>query len=321
MVVSSSVALAAHAEEAAVAADAAVLAVTETPEVAATLEAAAAPLSTPGELAVIAAPLVLYGIFNGYRSFVNPKATFNDFLFLTVALGIVYNIVSIVVFKAEVRVQELYATLGACNGSSVLVHNSALLPHIRTMRQQLQSWRKESEDRLAEAEETAAAAKAESQHYSQPLTFWIVASVPHQPSATLLTGPSVPLALMSAPPPFVEPWQAMHSTERALSEIQHQHAELTQLHSSQTTEQQHREARYAQLEAELERGKDACVAVLAKADATAAREAESNRALHEVQLLQQSQQQAMQLEHERRVAEMGSSHSQQVFAVLCYGGC
>lgn len=65
MVVSSSVALAAHAEEAAVAADAAVLAVTETPEVAATLEAAAAPLSTPGELAVIAAPLVLYGIFNG----------------------------------------------------------------------------------------------------------------------------------------------------------------------------------------------------------------------------------------------------------------
>ncbi|MEW5311568.1 MAG: hypothetical protein WDW38_003276 [Sanguina aurantia] len=291
MVVSSSVALAAHAEEAAVAADAAVLAVTETPEVAATLEAAAAPLSTPGELAVIAAPLVLYGIFNGYRSFVNPKATFNDFLFLTVALGIVYNIVSIVVFKisdlapsalvvtagngaegvdllrtqlerlstelqvmrcqaaesdlakelmvaertllimhlqgctgaldtgassidadaavtkvnasaaiAEVRVQELYATLGACNGSSVLVHNSALLPHIRTMRQQLQSWRKESEDRLAEAEETAAAAKAESQHYSQ----------------------------------------AMHSAERALSEIQHQHAELTQLHSSQTTEQQHR---------------------------------------------------------------------------------
>lgn len=64
MFVSSSVAFAAHAEEAAVAVDAAASAVTETPEVAATLEAAA-PLSTPGELAVIAAPLVLYGIFNG----------------------------------------------------------------------------------------------------------------------------------------------------------------------------------------------------------------------------------------------------------------
>ena len=46
-------------------------------------------------------PLVLYGIFNLYRQRLNPKASFQDFLFLAGTVVVFGNIISIVVFKVR----------------------------------------------------------------------------------------------------------------------------------------------------------------------------------------------------------------------------
>ena len=54
-----------------------------------------------GEIVLLLAPLILYGLFNVYRSKVNPKASISDFLFFTAALVIVGNVFSIVVLKVR----------------------------------------------------------------------------------------------------------------------------------------------------------------------------------------------------------------------------
>lgn len=63
-------------------------------------DAAAASGFGPSTLLVLL-PLVLYGVFNVYRTNANPKATFNDFLFLCAGLAVIGNIISIVVFKVR----------------------------------------------------------------------------------------------------------------------------------------------------------------------------------------------------------------------------
>lgn len=54
-----------------------------------------------GEFLVLLAPLLLYGLFNVYRSKVNPKATISDFLFIIAALVVVGNLFSILVLKVR----------------------------------------------------------------------------------------------------------------------------------------------------------------------------------------------------------------------------
>lgn len=58
-------------------------------------------ISAP-EVALLAAPILLYGLFTIYREKVNPKATISDFLFITAGIVIVGNIVSILVFKVRI---------------------------------------------------------------------------------------------------------------------------------------------------------------------------------------------------------------------------
>ena len=57
--------------------------------------------TTLGEVALLSAPLLLYGLFNVYRAKINPKASISDFLFFTAALVIVGNVFSIVVLKVR----------------------------------------------------------------------------------------------------------------------------------------------------------------------------------------------------------------------------
>jgi hypothetical protein len=69
-------------------------------DAAASSDAAEASGFGPSTLLVLL-PLVLYGVFNVYRTNANPKATFNDFLFLCAGLAVIGNIISIVVFKVR----------------------------------------------------------------------------------------------------------------------------------------------------------------------------------------------------------------------------
>ena len=57
--------------------------------------------TTLGEIVLLLAPLLLYGLFNIYRAKVNPKASISDFLFITAALVIVGNVFSILVLKVR----------------------------------------------------------------------------------------------------------------------------------------------------------------------------------------------------------------------------
>lgn len=55
-----------------------------------------------GEILLLLAPLLLYGLFNVYRSKINPKASISDFLFFLAALVIIGNVFSIVVLKVRI---------------------------------------------------------------------------------------------------------------------------------------------------------------------------------------------------------------------------
>ena len=57
---------------------------------------------TPLEIALVLLPLVLYGLFNLYRSQVNDKAKLVDFVSLVASVVIIGNIVSILVFKVRI---------------------------------------------------------------------------------------------------------------------------------------------------------------------------------------------------------------------------
>lgn len=48
---------------------------------------------------VLLSPILLYGIFNLYRSQVNPRAKFTDFLFIVAGVAVVANLFSILVLK------------------------------------------------------------------------------------------------------------------------------------------------------------------------------------------------------------------------------
>eukprot|EP00878_Enallax_costatus_P007529 GHUV01007885.1.p1 GENE.GHUV01007885.1~~GHUV01007885.1.p1 ORF type:complete len:100 (+),score=47.38 GHUV01007885.1:420-719(+) len=50
---------------------------------------------------VILTPIILYAIFNVYRSQANPRAKFTDFLFICAGVAVVANLVSILVFKVR----------------------------------------------------------------------------------------------------------------------------------------------------------------------------------------------------------------------------
>lgn len=67
------------------------------------VDAAAAAVTEGGlpvaELALVLSPIILYGIFNVYRSALNPRAKLSDFLFIVAAIAIVGNILSILIFK------------------------------------------------------------------------------------------------------------------------------------------------------------------------------------------------------------------------------
>lgn len=57
---------------------------------------------TIGEVVLLSAPILLYGLFTLYREKVNPKATISDFLFITAGVVIVGNIFSILVLKVRI---------------------------------------------------------------------------------------------------------------------------------------------------------------------------------------------------------------------------
>ncbi|KAK9833987.1 hypothetical protein WJX81_000967 [Elliptochloris bilobata] len=54
------------------------------------------------EVVILAAPLLLYGVFNLYRDKVNPAFKLTDFIFILAAIVIVLNILSILVFKVRI---------------------------------------------------------------------------------------------------------------------------------------------------------------------------------------------------------------------------
>ena len=54
-----------------------------------------------GEILLLLAPILLYGVFSLYREKVNPKAKLSDFLFIAVAAVIVLNILSILILKVR----------------------------------------------------------------------------------------------------------------------------------------------------------------------------------------------------------------------------
>eukprot|EP00882_Tetradesmus_deserticola_P003664 GHRQ01003877.1.p1 GENE.GHRQ01003877.1~~GHRQ01003877.1.p1 ORF type:complete len:159 (+),score=37.19 GHRQ01003877.1:107-583(+) len=51
--------------------------------------------------ALLLSPLLLYGFFTFYRSQVNPRAKFTDFLFIVAGIAVVGNLVSILAFKVR----------------------------------------------------------------------------------------------------------------------------------------------------------------------------------------------------------------------------
>ena len=56
----------------------------------------------PGGIALVTAPILLYGIFYVYRSQINPKATLVDGITVLAAVAIVGNIVSILAFQTRI---------------------------------------------------------------------------------------------------------------------------------------------------------------------------------------------------------------------------
>lgn len=52
-----------------------------------------------GEILLLLAPILLYGVFSIYREKVNPRAKLSDFLFIAAAAVIVLNILTILIFK------------------------------------------------------------------------------------------------------------------------------------------------------------------------------------------------------------------------------
>ena len=54
-----------------------------------------------GEVLLLLAPILLYGVFSLYREKFNPKAKLSDFLFIAVAAVIVLNILSILILKVR----------------------------------------------------------------------------------------------------------------------------------------------------------------------------------------------------------------------------
>lgn len=63
--------------------------------------AEAAPAPTWLSYIVVLTPILLYAIFNVYRSQVNPRIKFSDFLFICAGVAVVANLVSIIGFKVR----------------------------------------------------------------------------------------------------------------------------------------------------------------------------------------------------------------------------
>lgn len=55
----------------------------------------------PAEVAIVLAPIVLYGIFNLYRAKMNPKAGPMDFLFICGAAAVFANIGAILIYRVR----------------------------------------------------------------------------------------------------------------------------------------------------------------------------------------------------------------------------
>jgi hypothetical protein len=56
---------------------------------------------SPAEVALLTAPIIVYGTFSIYRDKVNPKAKVTDALFVLAGLAVAGNIVSILFFKTR----------------------------------------------------------------------------------------------------------------------------------------------------------------------------------------------------------------------------